>query len=92
MEQYYLRIDGEKFYFVVSSINEIVETDIPISSEDYNKLQNEKKYFKLKQTPTGNTLFDYIEEYIQEQGMPELGQDEFNLDIEYRLSKLELGV
>lgn len=68
---YYLRIDNNKkdFGFVVEGIHEIVEQDKAISNEDYNiffELQDQGKQFKLKSTPTGNTLFDYVEEYIPE--------------------------
>lgn len=96
--QYYLRIDNNNFGFVVNGIHEIKETDIPISYEDYTiffNLQNEGKQFKLKETASGDTLFDYIEEYIPEvveTTQEEEGIDEYLLDLEYRISKIELGV
>lgn len=96
MEQFYLRIlDNNSFGFVNDSIHEILERDIRITSEDHKiflELQSEGKQFKLKEIPTGKELFDYIEEYIPEQPQQEPGIDEFMLDVEYRLSKLELGV
>ena len=93
MEQYYLRIDREKFYFVVEGIHDIKNTDI-----------SQGKQFKLKEIPTGNTLFDYIEEYTSEPGLPSpptklellqeevLEQSEYMVEMDYRLLNLELGL
>lgn len=85
----YLVIDGENFGFDTEGNN------IHIKDEDYNlffDMQNEGKQFKLKEIPTGKELFDYIEEYIPEQPQQEVGLNEFMLDVDYRISKLELGV
>ena len=95
--KYYLRIEDNSFGFVLEGIHKILDTDIEITDEDYNsffELQSQGKQFKLKKNPTGNSLFDYIEEYIPEaiKEPQEPGTDEFMLDIEYRFSLLELGV
>ena len=98
MGQYYLRIENNDFGFVLDGIHNILESDIKIAIEDYNKffeLQSIGKQFKLKETPSGDTLFDYLEEYIPEATEvveTEQGIDEYLLDLEYRISKLELGV
>lgn len=65
--KYYLRLSGSNdFGFIMEGIHELVKGDIPISESDYNKffdLQSEGKQFKVKDTPTGDTLFDYIEQF-----------------------------
>lgn len=69
-EQYYLRIlENGEFITLLEGYNEILETDIPIKTEDYIEYLNTKdviKYYKLKEVPTGEELFDYIEEYTPE--------------------------
>lgn len=64
---YYLRIENGGFGFVIEGINDIKDTDVPITEEDYqklSKLESQAKQFRVKAVPTGNTgLFDYIEEY-----------------------------
>lgn len=95
--QYYLRIENNTFGFLVEELHEIKETDILITNDDYNtffELQSQGKQFRVKQIPTGETLFDYIEEYILEviEEVLEQGIDEFMLETDFRLSKLELGV
>lgn len=97
MNKYYLRIEGNNFGFVLDGIHEILDTDIEITNEDYNRffeLQSQGKQFRLKETPTGTELFDYVEEYIPEVIVEpvEPGIEEIALDHEYRISKLELGV
>ena len=96
MTRYYLRIANNDFGFKLEGTTDIIETDIQITKSDYEywKDTNGTKNFRLKEIPTGTGLFDYIEEYIPEvvESIQEPGQDEFNLDIEYRLTKLELGV
>lgn len=98
MNQYYLRIENNDFGFVLDGIHEIKESDIKITLEDYNKffeLQSSGKQFKLKEIASGDTLFDYLEEYIPEvveETVQEEGIDEYLLDLEYRISKIELGV
>lgn len=64
--KYYLRLKNNKISFVLDGIHEIIETDIYIENEDYNKffeLQSLGKQFRLVEKPTGVGLFDYIEEY-----------------------------
>ena len=95
--KYYLRIEEDNFGFVVDTIHEILDTDIKITNEDYNsffELQSQGKQFKLKKNPTGNSLFDYIEEYIPEpiEVKLELDAEDYLLDLEYRVSLIELGV
>lgn len=83
----YLRIEGENFGFLLEGLNEIKETDIKISNDDYItffKNQTEGKCYKIKATPSGEGLFSYIEEYtpvINE--MP---------NIESRIKALELAL
>jgi len=96
-ENYYLRIENDTFGFIVDGIHKILDTDILIADEDYKKFfefQSVGEQFKLKEIPTGTGLFDYVEEYtpeiIEEQQEP--GTEDYLLDLEYRLSKIELGV
>ena len=67
---YYIRIQGEKFGFIVEGIHDIEETiDHKVTNEDYKTffdLQSEGKQFRVKNVPTGETLFDLIEEYVPE--------------------------
>lgn len=65
---YYIRIDNDKFGFVVNDIHEILDTDIKISDEDYNKffkLQSQGKQFRIKNQQS-TTLFEILEEYVPE--------------------------
>lgn len=69
---FFLRIDKEKneFGFVNEQMHKIIETDIEISDEDYNKFfesQSSGVCYRLKKTSTGSSLFDFIEEYEPEQ-------------------------
>lgn len=67
--KYYLRIEDNNFGFLVEDIHTIKDRDIRISNEDYKtffELQSKGKQFRLKDKPTGNELFDYIEEYTPE--------------------------
>lgn len=64
----YLSVDKENFGFKDSVINAIVETDIPISEEIYNKffeLQAQGKQFKVKNLQ-GATFDEIFEEIIPE--------------------------
>lgn len=66
MEKFYLRIENDNtFGFVLEGIHEILDTDIPVSIEDYNKffeIQSSGKQYKLKKTRSkGNSLFDFVE-------------------------------
>ncbi|MBP3905805.1 MAG: hypothetical protein J6D12_01675 [Peptostreptococcaceae bacterium] len=67
---YYIRIQGEKFGFVVDGVHDILaDVDHAITQEEYDmffKLQGEGKQFRVKYIPTGETLFDLIEEYTPE--------------------------
>lgn len=95
--KYYFRIENDSFGFVVDTIHEIKETDIEISIDDYDtffEMQSQGKQFKLKNNPTGTGLFDYLEKYTPEaiKEPQEPGVDEYMLDIEYRVSLIELGV
>ena len=64
---YYLRLNkDDNFGFVVTGINIIRDTDIPISKKDYNKffeLQSQGKQFRVV-NPNGKTLFEILEEYV----------------------------
>lgn len=65
---YYLRITDEyNFGFVISDIHDILETDIPITNEEYEDFftNHNGKNFKVK-NPNGTKLFDIIEEYTKE--------------------------
>ena len=67
---YYIRIQGEKFGFVVDGVHDILaDVDHAITNEDYDRffeLQSKGKQFIVKDVPTGETLFDLIEEYTPE--------------------------
>ena len=67
---YYIRIQEQKFGFIVEGIHDIDETiDHKVTNEDYKtffNLQSEGKQFRVKEAPTGETLFDLIEEYTLE--------------------------
>ena len=67
---YYVRIQEQKFGFIVEGIHDIEETiDHAITNEDYKTffdLQSEGKQFRVKEVATGETLFDLIEEYTPE--------------------------
>lgn len=66
MLMYYLRIEGDRFGFIVEDIHEILNTDIPISKIDYDSYfaqQSEGAQFRLKVEPTGESLFDYVETF-----------------------------
>ena len=64
---YYLRLNkDDNFGFVVTGINIIRDTDIPISDIDYNKffeLQSLGKQFRIS-NPKGESLFEILEEYV----------------------------
>lgn len=75
----------------------ILEADIEISEEDYLKyldLNSQGKQFKLKEISAGSSLFEYVEEYEAEviEEPQQAGTEDYLLDLEYRISKLELGV
>lgn len=64
----YIFVNEENFGFKDPEINEILETDIPISNEIYNKffeLQAQGKQFKIKNLQ-GKTFEEIFEEVIQE--------------------------
>ena len=70
LNKYYLRIENDKFGFVVEGIHEIDESiDYAITQEEYDNffdLQSQGKQFRVKKVVTGTSLFDLIEEYIPE--------------------------
>lgn len=83
---YYIRIENEEFGFVVDDIHTILDTDIKINDEDYNRffeLQYQGKQFRLK-NPNGTTLFEILEEYT-----PVLEDIGTGVTIEDRVDKLE---
>lgn len=105
--QYYLRIEDEGFGFVVEGIHDILYSDIPITTEDYNRffeLQSEGKQFRITGAPTGVGLFDYVEEYTPDPGPPlppsriellqeqVLQQSEYMMELDYKLVNIELGL
>lgn len=61
---YYLRIIDNKIGFAIEGVNNILDTDIPISEEEYSdffKRHTNGEQFKVKLKPSGHSLFDYIE-------------------------------
>ena len=85
---YYIRIQGEKFGFVVDGVHDILsDVDHAITNEDYNRsfeLQSEGKQFRVKDVPTGEELFDLIEEYV-----PEVVETPYIVSLEERVEALE---
>ena len=85
---YYIRIQEQKFGFIVEGIHDIDETiDHKVTSEDYKtffELQSEGKQFRVKEAPTGETLFDLIEEYT-----PEPIEMPVTVSLEERIEALE---
>lgn len=71
---YYIRVENGNFGFVTEYIHEILEIDIEVSNEDYNKffeLQTQGKQFRVK-NQQATTLFEILEEYIPDQvGLPQ---------------------
>lgn len=96
--KYYLRIEENSFGFVLEGFHDIRESDILVSNEDYNnffELQSKGKQFRLKEVPEDEAgLFGFVEEYEPEtiEIPQEPGIEDYVLDLEYRLSKIELGV
>ena len=85
---YYVRIQEQKFGFIVEGIHDIDETiDHKVTNEDYKtffELQSEGKQFRVKEAPTGETLFDLIEEYT-----PEPIEMPVTVSLEERIEALE---
>jgi hypothetical protein len=99
MDKYYLRVeDNGGFGFVLEGIHDIKKSDIKITNEDYDKffkLQSSGKQFRLKDNISPEAgLFGYIEEFTPEpiEVKLELGAEDYLLDLEYRVSLIELGV
>lgn len=97
MGQKYLRLESGMFTIVIAGVHEIKNDDIPIDNKDFEEYINTKeieKFYRLKKVSTGKGLFDYIEGYIPEpiEVIQKPGIDEFMLETDFRLSKLELGV
>ena len=64
---YYLNIEDSVFSFLTDEIHDISESDIPISSEEYDEFferQSEGVQFKLRDEipEDAKGLFDYVEE------------------------------
>ena len=64
---YYLNIENGVFSFLTDEIHDISESDIPISSEDYDEFfrrQSDGVQFKLRDEipEDAKGLFDYVEE------------------------------
>lgn len=96
-KQYYLRIENNSFSILEDRVHQITEKDILITNDDYNKyiqIISKGRNLTNKNNPTGNRLFDYIEESTPEiiEEKQEPGIEEFMLETDFRLSKLELGV
>lgn len=67
--KYYLRIENNSPVFLLKDLHQIKKTDIEVTDgehEEFMNLQSEGKQFRVKETPTGNGLFDYLEEYTPE--------------------------
>lgn len=81
--------------FFLSDTNEGFEVSKELTEEVYNQLEANKKLgkvYKLKDI-NGATFEEIFEEYTEKiEVEKELGIDEFRLEVDYRLSKLELGV
>ena len=108
MNNYYVRIRENKFGFIVEGIHEIDETtDYAVTQEDYDRffeLQSKGKQFRVKDVPTGEGLFDLIDEYVPEPLPPVppsdmellqeevLNQSEMILEMDFRLTSIELGL
>ena len=88
MNNYYLRIQEQKFGFVVGGIHDILaDVDHAITNEDYDRffeLQSKGKQFRVKDVPTGEGLFDLIEEYV-----PEVVETPYIVSLEERIEALE---
>lgn len=106
--KYYIRIENNNFGFVVDDIHTIDEaTDHEVTQEEYDKffeLQSEGKQLRLKEVATGERLFDLIEEYTPEPLPPAslseaellkeevLNQSEMMLEMDFRMTSVELGL
>ena len=81
--------------FFLSDTNEGFEVSKELTEEVYTKLQayrNQGKVYKLKNI-NGTTFEEIFEEYKPEIKIEEeIGLEEIVLDLEYRMSKFELGV
>ena len=69
MKYYFRRVSEFEFGFGIEGITDVLPTDIPIPEKDYQRffeLQGEGKQFKVKANPTGESLFDLIEEFTPE--------------------------
>lgn len=64
-DRYYLRIQGEKFGFLIGTgleLHEEVDTEITKEVyEEFKKLQSEGKEFRVKHNSSGSELFDLLE-------------------------------
>lgn len=91
---HYLRTYGNKtFSFVNDEIHVICDSDVKVLNTDYMeffKKQNEGKMFRLKESPTSDSLFGYIEEYEIEPVSKEKTLANLMNDLETQKSKLEV--
>lgn len=86
--QYYVRIQGEKFGFVLEGMHEILpDVDHAITEEEHAEFFERQAHgaqFRVKARPTGTGLFDLIEEYT-----PEPIEQPVVVTVEERLEALE---
>ena len=102
--KYYFIIIDNYFGFVVEGLHEITENDVLITNKDYNTFfenQEKGKCYRLKKEIKLNKgLFGYIEEYtpevipipITEEEQQDLDQLEYLMELDLRLTSLELGL
>lgn len=90
---HYLRIyENNTFSFVNDEIHTLNDSDVKVTNVDYMdffKQQNEGKMFRLKESPTNDSLFGYIEEYEIEPVSKEKTLANLMNDLETQKSKLE---
>ena len=87
---YYLNIENGVFSFLTDEIHDISESDIPISSEDYEeffKKQSDGVQFKLRDVIAEDAvgLFDYVEEVPHETSEDDPQETLENLRTEYEM-------
>lgn len=89
----YLRINkNNDFGFVDDGLHEILDSDIELSHEEYLlffKKQSEGKMFRMRENPTGGSLFNYVEEYQFEEVKKEKTLSEMMNDLQKQKATLE---
>lgn len=80
--------------FFLSDTNEGFEVSKELTEEVYSELESNRKLGKVYRLKNinGTTFGEIFEEYIPEIEKEELGIEDYILDMEFRISKLELGV